>query len=276
MTKLLITGADSYLGQRLSLDLGTKYQIEGTYHSTPKDGLRQLDICKRDLVLKLVGYTMPDVIIHSAAIANRKLCDENPELANETNVDGTRNVAQAAALLNVPIIFVSSEAIFFDNVYGRSKRKAEEIVKNSRTPHAILRPGIILGWSPNEHGDRPYNRLLRDIQRGSAEYDGSLTQPTWAGHMSQVIDQIIQEQIYRVILPVAVSDNVSMYQLAHDVLSPFGVAVTELKGAGPSGKPMDLTPLREHGLLVCSYKELLENVVEETTMRRSLSVLPVR
>ena len=99
-----------------------------------------------------------DIIIHLAAIIP-PLADDNPELANEVNVDGTSNLIEEIKFQKkkAKIIFSSSIAVYGDrranpmikvddpllpsqgDNYAISKIKAEELIKESGVTYAIFR-----------------------------------------------------------------------------------------------------------------------------------------
>lgn len=103
-------------------------------------------------------------LIHAAALRTRE-CEENPALAHEVNVRGTRAVMQAALITDglQKVIHLSSAAVYGrcsgmvtedhplspSSVYARSKAESERIVKDliQRTTMqaVILRPGFVLG-----------------------------------------------------------------------------------------------------------------------------------
>ena len=106
----------------------------------------------------------PEVIIHLAAIVSPP-CYRNPGLARQVNVEGTRNVVDAAKALRVPptIIEASSSAVYGSRnphryperitpltsvnpveCYGEDKVAAERIVAESGLPHATMRLGGII------------------------------------------------------------------------------------------------------------------------------------
>jgi len=96
----------------------------------------------------------PDVVIHAAAMKRVELCEANPAEAVKTNIDGTRNVVEAAMLADIPrVIVVSSDkATSPETCYGKTKAAAEEIALGQnaysgkgQTRISVVRYGNILG-----------------------------------------------------------------------------------------------------------------------------------
>lgn len=141
--------------------------------------------CEREGI-EWVGYDLPDgdvrdaqglvekmpegcVVVHLAGLSSNKQCDADPELAYAVNVEGTRNVVNAAhARKAKQIILASSEWVYEGlegvlteerltnqmsedmGVYARTKRAAEGACLMLQPYRStILRFGIVYG--PRQH-----------------------------------------------------------------------------------------------------------------------------
>jgi UDP-N-acetylglucosamine 4,6-dehydratase len=71
----------------------------------------------------------PDIVIHGAALKTIEQCEKNQAETTKTNVDGTRNVVEAAMLADVGKVMVvsSDKAAEPITAYGKSKAMAEAI-----------------------------------------------------------------------------------------------------------------------------------------------------
>ncbi|MEK7078733.1 MAG: sugar nucleotide-binding protein [Patescibacteria group bacterium] len=174
--KILVIGASSYVGARLYFDLKSKFDVVGTYSSSQlSKNLIHLDITDKDEVKKVITENKPTVIIHVGNNASAKWCDANPEKAVLLNQTATQYIVDFANEMNAKVIYISTMgAIKPSNLYGKTKFKSEKIVKTAKTGYLILRPSLILGYSPNTTNDRPFNRLLKNLDEGfPAIYDTS-------------------------------------------------------------------------------------------------------
>ena len=174
--KMLLTGASSYVGARLFLDLQKKFDIIGTYHGTKlSDKFIQLDTTNPEEVKKVISQEKPDVILHAAANANAKWCKAHPEEAKLLNQQSTESIVTVANEIGAKVILLSSfVAINPTNVYGNTKYESEQIVKKAKSGFVILRPSLIIGFSPNTTNDRPFNRILKNLDlHTEAVYDTS-------------------------------------------------------------------------------------------------------
>lgn len=102
---ILITGGSGLLGQEL------KKTVEGYYPSHDF-----LDITNKESVTSLVrdnfymfqGHTGSNLIVHCAAFTSLERAEKEKQLAYDTNVIGTRNIAS----LGIPMIYISTEYVF--------------------------------------------------------------------------------------------------------------------------------------------------------------------
>ncbi len=139
------------------------------------------DLLDAGAVAAVVDRHRPAAIVHLAAIVNPPSY-RNPRLARKVNVDGTRNVVQAARALSEPplIVFASSAAVYGSrnpircperitgdtpvnpiDQYGEDKVLAEAIVANSGLPHAILRLAGVVSPDGSANLDTDYLLLVR-------------------------------------------------------------------------------------------------------------------
>lgn len=140
--KILVTGADGFIGKNLTLRL------------KEQDGIEVLRYVRNDSVEALTqAIKACDAVIHLAG-ENRP---QTPEAFQIVNVGLTEQLCRLIeeTKRKIPIIFSSSAQAGLDNAYGRSKLAAEQALtafsqKNSN-PVAIYRlPGVFGKWcKPN-------------------------------------------------------------------------------------------------------------------------------
>ncbi len=76
-----------------------------------------------------------DVVIHAAAMKHIPACEYNPIEAVKTNIEGTRNVIDAAIDTGVErVLLISTDkAVHPVNLYGATKMVAEKLVVQSNS-----------------------------------------------------------------------------------------------------------------------------------------------
>ncbi len=266
--KILITGASSYVGASIYSRLKDKYSVVGTYHLNKLfSELEFLDITNRKSVEDFVILKKPDVIIHVAANPNAVWCEKNPDDAVRINQDSTKFLVDSANKINSKIIFISSYAVInHTSIYAKTKLASENFVKNTSAGFIILRPAHIVGYSPNTESDRQFNRFLKNLlEKTPAIYDTSWKfQPTYLRHITEIIFEILKSNIWNETLHVAVPELKSRYDLAKDILSPFGVEVkSENKNDTSPIFFADLSNLKKLGLPEYTYDEMIVGIVQE-------------
>ena len=271
--KILLIGASSYLGARLYFDLKSRFEVKGTFssHQLSKE-LIQLDITSKPDIERIIFEFKPEVIIHVANNASAKWCDANPEKAVLLNQTASQYLVDSANNVGSKIIYISTMgAINPSNLYGKTKLKSEEIIKTAKNGYLILRPSLILGYSPNITNDRPFNRLLKNLdEKTLAIYDTSWKfQPTFIGHISEVIESAINQKIINQSIVIAVPEMKSRFETAYDILTPFGITVTPVDEKDSTFEIFedDLSELKELNLPKLSYDQMIKKIIEEIRQR---------
>jgi len=269
----MITGASSYTGARVYLDLKREFDtpaqpVCGTYHNNKLfPELQQLDLSEERRIREFVHSLQPDWIVHIAAIPSQANCEKDVGYARRVNVDSVRTLVAAANKCNAKLIFLSSESSYEDTLYGQLKKEGEEIAKTTEAGWIILQPAMIFGLSPNTVSDRPYNRLLRAIEKNqAAEFDADLKFfPTYLGNLSEVCCAIIERNISNETVPVCSERLCSRAEVARAVLEPFGIEVIEThSGKSGSNAPLTQASLKRLELPNYSASEALEKIANET------------
>ncbi|GLC29102.1 SDR family oxidoreductase [Clostridium omnivorum] len=136
MKKVLLTGADGFFASRFYEFYKSKYEIIPLRRA-------DLDIRDENRALELLNFHKPDLVIHTAAVADTKKCEDNPELSYDINVLGTKNIAKACSSIKAKLIHLSTEQLYNgniergpysedknlpkpDTVYGKHKLTAEK------------------------------------------------------------------------------------------------------------------------------------------------------
>ena len=163
--RFLITGASGLYGSKLA-ELATRkgYVVFSGYsQDQPSHGVAlKFDVSNREQVDGAFEKASPEVVVHAATLTDVDKCETNKELAWKINVDGTRNVAQAARKHQAFLVYVSTDYVFDGakglyketdapnpiNYYGLTKLKAEELVASVVGEYCIARPSVIYGASP--------------------------------------------------------------------------------------------------------------------------------
>lgn len=276
--KILLIGANSYVGARLYFDLKSKYTIIGTYssHQLSKDFI-QLDITDKAQVEKIITQQKPDIIIHAANNASSKWCDANPDKATLLNQTATKFIVDIANTHEIKMIYISTMgAIEPKGIYGRTKAESETIIKQTKCGYLLLRPSLVLGYSPNTINDRPFNRLLRNLDNNeTAVYDTSWKfQPTYISHISEIISSCIEKSIWNQTISISVPELKSRFDTANDILSPFGMKVTPVDNHDSTFAVFEdkLVEIHKFKLPEYSYTKMIDKIIQEIKKRTKFTL----
>ncbi len=126
--------------------------MEQKYAHLKKISCRLTDI--RDPQKLVYMFDGVDIVFHAAAYKHVILCERSPFEAVQTNINGVRNVIEAARACNVgQVLFTSSDkAVNPTNVMGTSKLMGERLITaannwghNGNTIYSSTRFGNVLG-----------------------------------------------------------------------------------------------------------------------------------
>ena len=146
MEKILVFGSGGMLGQYLcSLLEKENYSVMG--NDRVSGGI---DITREDEVNHLVTDISPDWVINCAAYTDVNKAEEERDIAFKVNASAPLYMAEACKKLNIPLIHISTDYIFGDNlengypedytnfkplnIYGESKLEGEKNLSKTDSP----------------------------------------------------------------------------------------------------------------------------------------------
>lgn len=197
-------------------------------------GRDQADLSFPSTCAEVISHYKPRAVINAAAYTAVDKAESEESLANLINGDAPGAMAIACADLDIPIVHISTDYVFFGmgsepwknvdkpnpkNAYGRSKLLGEQAIKASGCAHAILRTS----WVISAHGQN----FVKTMRRLSATrdqvtvVDDQIGGPTCARDIAQacisIVKQLIQDQSKSGIYHYSGQPNVSWCQFANVV-----------------------------------------------------------
>lgn len=203
--RYLITGAGGQLGYDIKREL-LKRGVSVDDIATPRS--KELDITNTEAVEKYVENFHPDVIFHCAAYTNVDGAESDEEGCRKVNVDGTKNLAQAAKHIDAKIIYISTDYIFDgespqpykttdsadpQSVYGKTKYEGELAVQEY-PKHFIVRTAWVFGIN-----GRNFVKTMLKVAQGREEVsvvDDQFGSPTYTVDLAKFLVDLSDSDKY--------------------------------------------------------------------------------
>ena len=268
--KILVTGASGLLGLNFALQSCETYEIVGVVNRNRLHDLPfatvQRDFFVPGTAAALVDEIRPDAILNCAAMANIDSCEQNPEDARWINGMVPGFFAEAAGKRSIPIVHISTDAVFDGqasgpngysetdpvrpiNSYAESKALGERNVL-SANPDAIVARVNFFGWSIS--GRRSLSEFfytnLKDGRVVSGFKDVFFS-PLYVRDLSRILVRLL-ESSERGVFHVFGARALSKYD--------FGVEIAKAFGFNPENvRP---TSWRDSGLAAVRSPNLAMNI----------------
>ena len=248
MKKILITGADGMLGMDLAPILSTNgYQIIQT-------DINSMDITNSNEINEIFSRELPDYVIHCAAYTNVDKAEENFEIAEEINVSGTKNIAQACEQFGTIPIYISTDYVFDGkknsyytpndkpnplNNYGKTKLAGEQAIQSICSKYYIVRTS----WLYVNYGKNFIETMLSLTTKAEIKVvNDQIGCPTWTIELSEGILKILKEQKPFGIYHICGKEAVSWYEFAKKIFKASNSTVNLLACTSEEFKTKALRP----------------------------------
>ncbi len=201
--RYLITGVKGQLGYDIVKELTSR-----GYSDVIGLDADEMDITDPLRVNKVIDSIKPDVIFHCAAYTAVDKAEDNKELCTKVNVDGTKNITNAAIKNNSKLFYISSDytfdgtkdGIYEENdkpnplsVYGLTKYLGElEAQKNPKT--FVLR----ISWVFGVNGNNFVKTMLRlaETKQELNIVDDQIGSPTYTVDLAKLLVDMAQTNKY--------------------------------------------------------------------------------
>jgi dTDP-4-dehydrorhamnose reductase len=166
-TKILITGSNGLLGQKLVSLLTQNPDIQliatsrGANRMDFTEGYdyQELDITNAKQVAEVIEKVRPNAIIHTAAMTNVDQCEGEKDLCWAMNVKALEYLVEACEKHEIFLCHLSTDFVFDGesgpyseedkpspiSFYGWSKYAAEQVIKRSKCAWSIIRTVLVYG-----------------------------------------------------------------------------------------------------------------------------------
>lgn len=271
---ILITGANGQLGTEL------RYLLDEKNIPYVATDMEEMDITDSIMVTRVFQEAKPTFVFHCAAYtAVDPAEDEGKELNWKINVDGTRNVAQAAEDMGATLVYISTDYVFDGtstgeypvdapvnpkNQYGIAKLEGEKAVQEICSKYYIVRTSWVFG----EYGKNFVYTMLR-----LAETHDKLTvvsdqvgRPTWTRTLAEFLYHIYLNKVEYGMYHLSNDNSCSWHEFATEILKDKEVDVQPVtseeypqKAYRPRHSVMDLSKAKATGFVIPTWQDALES-----------------
>jgi dTDP-4-dehydrorhamnose reductase len=222
--KVFVVGSQGQLGQTLAETVPAAVDFAGA-------DLPELDIVDRGALEARFAAEQPGFVVNAAAYTAVDKAESEPDVARRINVDGARNVAQAAREAGARVIHISTDFVFDGSktepytpadtpaplgVYGQTKLDGDIAACDITDGDAIV---IRTAWLYSRFGHnfvKTMLRLMKERDALSIVADQRGT-PTWAGSLAEVIWAAIDQDLPGGIYHWTDGGEASWYEFAEEI-----------------------------------------------------------
>ena len=286
--KVLVTGTSGQLGYDVIQELKKRgYEGIGADRSDADVDFEHviLDIADREKVDKVISELKPDAIVHCAAWTNVDAAEEleNLDKVRAINVDGTKNLAEAAKKINAKMVYISTDYVFNGegaepwqpddknyaplNVYGQSKLDGELEVAKILDKYFIVR----IAWVFGQNG-KNFIKTMLEVGKTHPEVkvvDDQIGTPTYTVDLARLLVDMLETEKYGYYHATNEGGYISWADFAEEIYRQAGMDVkvnrvsTAEYGLSRAKRPfnsrLDKSKLQENGfVLLPTWQDAVE------------------
>lgn len=272
--KILVTGANGMLGQDLCPILEDADFVDEVIETD----FKTLDITDELQVKKIIKNENPDVVIHCAAYTNVDMAEDEKELAHKINVIGTENVAKECKSIDAIMVLISTDYVFDGtkkdkylpndkpnpiNFYGQTKLDAEKAVQKICDKYYIVRTS----WLYGHHGKNFVETMIKlaNEKKELKVVNNQTGCPTWTVELSEVLCELIEEDVEYGIYHICGSGETSWYDFAKEIFKLSGINVNLIPCSDEEYKTKAKRPkysVMENNGVCENWKKSLKSYIE--------------
>lgn len=239
MKRILIIGASGLLGNRMMNLWANDYSISGTYnrHKIDSQNAYSLNVLQKGAVSRMAKRIKPDLIVDTHGISSVDYCESHKEEASRINVEGTKNIAEAAKDSGSKYVFLSTDGIFDGrktgpysesdephplNHYGVTKLLAERAIESIDLDHMIVRTSTLFGKGGSRQPPSFANWVIEQLgqSRSINVVTDQYSNPTYTDNLCEFILKLYERDTTG-IFHVAGKDTISRFEFANRIADVF-------------------------------------------------------
>lgn len=275
--KILVTGVNGQLGYDVVKEL------EKREHQAVGVDRKEMDLTSTEQIKECIENVNPEAIIHCAAYTAVDKAEDEEELCRRVNAIATKEIAECAKKLDIPMIYISTDYVFDGtkdgeyteedipnpiNVYGKTKYEGEVYVQELLEKYYIVR----ISWVFGENGNNFIDTMLRLAkERDSLNViNDQVGSPTYTKDLSRLLVDMIETDKYG-IYHATNEGYCTWYEFAKEIfkvtnvdiqVNPINTSEYPTKAKRPINSKINKHKLVENELLILrDWKKALDDYI---------------
>ena len=280
MNNILVTGSTGQLGSDVVKEL-----LKRGY-STLSPNRSELNLCSEDNIRNYILNSNCEAIVHCAAYTQVDKAEDEKDLCIKINATATKHIAKCAKILDIPMIYISTDYVFDGtkdgkytendetnpiNIYGESKLAGEKYVQEILDKYYIFRTS----WVFNINGKNFIETMLRLSKANNqlSIVNDQIGSPTYTKDLSRLLVDMLETSKYG--LYHATNEGYcSWYEFANTIFKLANInidikAINSNEYASRAKRPMN-SKLSKDKLIEYGFKPLphWEDALKDYLIRR--------
>lgn len=203
MNNILVTGSTGQLGSDVVKEL-----LKRGY-STLSPNRSEFNLCSEDNIRNYILNSNCEAIVHCAAYTQVDKAEDEKDLCIKINATATKHIAKCAKILDIPMIYISTDYVFDGtkdgeytendetnpiNIYGESKLAGEKYVQEILDKYYIVRTS----WVFNINGKNFIETMLRLSKANNqlSIVNDQIGSPTYTKDLSRLLVDMLETSKY--------------------------------------------------------------------------------
>lgn len=203
MNNILVTGSTGQLGSDVVKEL-----LKRGY-STLSPNRSEFNLCSEDSIRNYILNSNCEAIVHCAAYTQVDKAEDEKDLCIKINATATKHIAKCAKILDIPMIYISTDYVFDGtkdgkytendetnpiNIYGESKLAGEKYVQEILDKYYIVRTS----WVFNINGKNFIETMLRLSKANNqlSIVNDQIGSPTYTKDLSRLLVDMLETSKY--------------------------------------------------------------------------------
>ena len=280
MNNILVTGSTGQLGSDVVKEL-----LKRGY-STLSPNRSELNLCSEDNIRNYILNSNCEAIVHCAAYTQVDKAEDEKDLCIKINATATKHIAKCAKILDIPMIYISTDYVFDGtkdgkytendetnpiNIYGESTLAGEKYVQEILDKYYIVRTS----WVFNINGKNFIETMLRlsKVNNQLSIVNDQIGSPTYTKDLSRLLVDMLETSKYG--LYHATNEGYcSWYEFANTIFKLANInidikAINSNEYASRAKRPMN-SKLSKDKLIEYGFKPLphWEDALKDYLIRR--------